>query len=204
MYQFDKIKMDILNGYKLVKPLEYGYRLKLDSKKTLMEYHKKFHSKLIKQGMDSHLQRIKNNENREYPIEGHWFNNPSIVIEQICLMEAISGNEISLLKALVMYEASLLKPKLEALQRGDILYLNQEGSFFCFGDGLIIENTIKSPKLIFPKNNAIEIIKWPNGVHYYAKVDGKDVVVNGIGKWKTSSAAKRNAEKFLMELETKK
>ena len=42
----------------------------------------------------------------------------------------------------------------------------------------------------------INISRWPNGRHFYAKYDGKDVKVNGRMKWNTYEDAFDAAKEF--------
>lgn len=51
----------------------------------------------------------------------------------------------------------------------------------------------------WPKDNRpkIKIFKWPDGNHYYAYVDGKEVIHNGSQKWNTPKEATDAAEAFL-------
>lgn len=59
-----------------------------------------------------------------------------------------------------------------------------------------------SDKLVFPTTSEkdIKITKWPNGIHYYAKIGNQDVVdENGNVKWLTEKQAKKEAVKFLKE-----
>ncbi len=50
------------------------------------------------------------------------------------------------------------------------------------------------PKDAGPK---IHLFRWPDGNHWYASVDGRDVVENGIAKWNTEQDAEDAAKRFL-------
>jgi len=39
----------------------------------------------------------------------------------------------------------------------------------------------------------ISISKWPNGQHWYAYVDGREVIENGVQKWNTPAEAEEAA-----------
>lgn len=52
----------------------------------------------------------------------------------------------------------------------------------------------------WPIDGRIEIKKWPKGIHYYAKVDGDDVVDEaGNVKWLTKEDAAAAAEKYIRQ-----
>lgn len=50
----------------------------------------------------------------------------------------------------------------------------------------------------WPEAQRISISRWPNGKHYYAKVDEQDVVWEGLNKWGTERAAQKAAEAFMV------
>lgn len=188
-FQFDKVKMNSVNGHKLSRPIRYGYMLKLDSMEILTEYHKIVHAKLIKKGFDDHLGRIRENAKRKYNVTGHWSSNPAIVIDHLIGAENIKGNDISLFGVLMKYESLLLSSKVDALNKGRILYLRRSGVATPFGKGMIIEDTIIKDELSYPQEGKIRIFKWPKGKHYYATFDGEDVVWDGKQKWNTKDGA---------------
>jgi hypothetical protein len=49
----------------------------------------------------------------------------------------------------------------------------------------------------------VEYFKWQDGNHWYARVDGRDVVVNGAVKWNTREQAQEAARKFMTSEGTK-
>ena len=59
---------------------------------------------------------------------------------------------------------------------------------------------IEFPILEIPTENDINIISWPGGKHYYAKVGNYDVVVNGVQKWNTKYEAREAAKTFINTL----
>ena len=59
---------------------------------------------------------------------------------------------------------------------------------------------IEFPILERPTENDINIIRWPGGKHYYAKVGNYDVVVNGVQKWNTKYEAREAAKTFINTL----
>ena len=56
---------------------------------------------------------------------------------------------------------------------------------------------IEFPILERLTENDINIISWPGGKHYYAKVGNYDVVVNGVKKWNTKYEAREAAKTFI-------
>lgn len=43
----------------------------------------------------------------------------------------------------------------------------------------------------------VKLHKWPDGNHWYAYVDGEDVVIDGEQKWNTSEEAQEAAREFI-------
>jgi hypothetical protein len=56
----------------------------------------------------------------------------------------------------------------------------------------------------WPDAERISVSRWPNQKHYYARVDGLDVVWEGDSKWNTETAARRAAEKFMEKADKRK
>ncbi len=189
-FQFDKVRMNSVNGHKLAKPIKYGWMLKLDSMEMLELYHKTVHAKLIKKGFDDHLERIRYNRKNESNVTGHWSSNPAIVIDALIGCEQLSGRDISLMGALIKYETLLISSKIDTLNKGRILYLRRSGVSTPFGKGMVVEDTIIKDELLYPQEGKIKVFKWQGGKHYYATFDDKDVVWDGNQKWNT----KKNAE----------
>ncbi len=51
----------------------------------------------------------------------------------------------------------------------------------------------------WPDMDRITVDRWPNAKHYYARVDGIDVVWDGQSKWNTYKSAHAAAERFMAE-----
>lgn len=61
---------------------------------------------------------------------------------------------------------------------------------------------IISEKEIYTEND-IRVIRFPDGVHWYAKISNIDVVIDGEQKWNAKWVAKKKAEQFLNEMNQK-
>jgi hypothetical protein len=48
-------------------------------------------------------------------------------------------------------------------------------------------------------NGKITVTQWPGGTHYYARVDGEDVVLYGKKRWDSRDEAMKAALKFQQE-----
>ena len=85
------------------------------------------------------------------------------------------------------------------LSKGFILYIRSIGSYSADtpenSSYEILEEQC-SDKLIWPKSGVVSIKKFPQGRHWYATVDGIEVVVDGIRKWNTYSGAQAAVSKF--------
>ena len=91
--------------------------------------------------------------------------------------------------------------KLKNLLRCGVLYINAAGGFNMGSKDWKEVRTITKSKYIWPGNENIKpsIKKWPNGTHYYAKIGGVDVVVDGEQKWDTREEAQEAIDRFLSE-----
>ena len=87
--------------------------------------------------------------------------------------------------------------KLKCLAEGYEILVNQNDGFFPMGDNIEILETKTSKNLVWPSSGKISITKWPEGKHWYAKVDNTDVVdADGNQKWNTKKEAQKQAEIF--------
>ena len=82
------------------------------------------------------------------------------------------------------------------------IYLNQNGGWMTMGNHFTIINRVKQTFFPMWKKEDIKIIKWPGGVHFYAKIGTMDVVVDGKQKWDTHTEAQQHAEECFAQLTT--
>jgi len=81
------------------------------------------------------------------------------------------------------------------------IYINHNGGWCTklkeHGDPIRQVNLYPWPE----REPKITISRWPNGRHYYARVDGEDVVIDGRMKWDTYGAAEKAAERWMQREE---
>lgn len=72
-----------------------------------------------------------------------------------------------------------------AIRANGRIYIQKAGSWFVPSPGLITHNPRKTDTYTFPEvKPEIRIFRWPKGKHWYATVDGQEVVdVEGRQKW---------------------
>lgn len=83
------------------------------------------------------------------------------------------------------------------VSKGEYLAINPNTliSYFSFNPE-IAEIEYISENDCYTKDD-IKVFRWDNGIHWYAKVDKYDVVINGEQKWNSKLKAKQKAEEFL-------
>lgn len=95
--------------------------------------------------------------------------------------------------------AQMLTTRLDLIKKGYVSYIDKEGMVSRVLSDVEIVDTIESDELEFPKEYNIadvQYMQWPSGKHWYAKINGEDVVVNGVQKWDTYEEAVQAAEQY--------
>ena len=89
------------------------------------------------------------------------------------------------------------------VERYGTIYVNHMGGWMTLGKGFTVINRVK--RAFFPewKKEDIKVVKWPGGVHFYAKIGTMDVMVDGKQKWDTHAEAMQHAEAYFSELTAK-
>lgn len=84
-----------------------------------------------------------------------------------------------------------------AIISGKTAYVNPVGGY-CFSIGKTINSCTKDD-FTFPTctKSQINIKQWPNGVHFYAYVNGVEVRNGSVHKWNTYNEAQAEAEKYI-------
>jgi hypothetical protein len=90
----------------------------------------------------------------------------------------------------------ITKSRLDMLNHYGTIFIQQSKSTFGKTKNHIITHLRKSVSLIWPDNDSIELFKWPNCKHWYAKVGDTEVKWEGNVKWNTEDAARTAAELF--------
>lgn len=101
-------------------------------------------------------------------------------------------------------DAKILDEFLSGYHKGFFHYghiiVSPNNSFRMMDDTFTILETQLRDDMIFPvtQQSEIRIIKWPGGVHYYAKIGNTDVVdANGNQKWNSHEDAYFEAQRYL-------
>lgn len=83
----------------------------------------------------------------------------------------------------------------QAIKEGKHVALKQNGSWSTLDAYDTLE--VRTLEQLTWPDATVVVTKWPGGVHFYAKVGGVDVVMDGEQKWPTKEAAERAAAKFI-------
>jgi hypothetical protein len=141
------------------------------------------------------------------PLKNHYSTQYGNILRVRAERLAESKGSASLLDLIDTLTDSVFKVKEKFINEGHTLYINKAGGFMpSLGPEYEVKETIISEELIFPEytEKDIKIIRWPNGVHYYAKIGCVDVVIDGEMKWKTEERAYEKALVFLKVMKRKK
>jgi hypothetical protein len=120
-----------------------------------------------------------------------------------CYKSAEKGTLVSISSLSQFLSEKIFMEKLKKVFEGHTLYINKVGGYMPFlGEDFEIRSEATLEVFKFPEytKQDINITRWPNGKHYYAKVGHMDVTVNGESKWNDAETAHKKAEEFLSEL----
>ena len=123
-----------------------------------------------------------------------------------CNRLAVEKGQVSMMDLNSFLVDKIFKVKLDIVGKGQTIYINKSGGFMpSLAPDYTINETITSNEFVFPAytEQDIKITRWPNGVHYYARIAHMDVRVDGEMKWRTYELALEKAMLFLNKLRQK-
>jgi hypothetical protein len=87
-------------------------------------------------------------------------------------------------------------------EQGEI-FVNSNGAYFSLVEGMIVSGTKEVADYILPTDTPPKVIisRWPEGMHWYARVDGQDVSLDGTNKWFSELAARTAVDEWLKRRE---
>jgi len=167
--------------------LEYGYLYDIQRYTELLDWYAVVRlSRSVEEFSDASRSREGGNPSGDHATKG----------AALATMARIQGT--SLADALVKLNCKLYEGMLRTFEQAGRIFINSNGGYFGFKESLKIEDTRYIFAYILPSEQ-IRVLQWPNGRHYYAKVGGQDVVIDGIQKWNTWEAAEDAANRFIQE-----
>ena len=91
----------------------------------------------------------------------------------------------------------------QTLRNEGEIFLNIHGGYFHAIKGMTVTDTQEVPDYTLPavktKKAVISITQWPDGDHFYARVDGQDIEWAGRRKWDSKKEATDCAIKWAKE-----
>jgi len=184
--------------------LDYGFVLRITSFFGLVNYWDKYRGSICEKGLSDFFE-----SDHYFELIGrsggkHIKTGYGVWVANLCDCESFRDKpRKSIIDVVVDNEDKVFKGMQKCLDEHGCIYVQKTGSYF-YGEYVEESDEVTRDKCVFPyekSEGAISIFKWPGGKHFYAKVNGFDVVVNEVGKWNTESAAKKAAEKFMLENE---
>jgi len=97
----------------------------------------------------------------------------------------------------------MLTPMTNFFLDGRIPLVNPVGGYRFLDKSVKVLNELEKDEMVWPDDNDLEIkvSRWPEGIHYYAKVGKYDVQDEESNvKWTTSKQARTEAKKFLKRI----
>ena len=108
-----------------------------------------------------------------------------------------SSDDINILTAVERLDTRLRDGMMEVLDDTGAVFVSRHGSYFGLSQNVVISQTRTLKKWKLPGTDVISIKQWAGGHHFYAKVDGEEVVIDGITKFDSESHARQAAEEFI-------
>jgi len=183
---------------------DWGWWLKIENWLQLYDWYMEVQARIVGWGVLNFLA----SKEFHYLISDkpHKKNHYNTAYGQILLFEAKKqfalGKKVGLISLIEFLSKTLLEDKTKQLNKGIILYINKAGGYSPECKSFEEIDFVKKDECIFPEctENDIKILQWDGGKHWYAKLGGTDVVVDGKQKWKTYDQAKNSAIEFLKVL----
>jgi len=184
MHKFVKIKR-AFNGFSI----EYDYLLLVDNTVSFSDY-------LMHTAEQTGLDYL---ELKRKPQNGcHW----SRVQEAIRLKLELTKGRKTILDDLSIANSVFVETATKLYAQYGAFVVNSNGGMFPLDGKCEILETVESEKLVWPfgrlkTEDRIKITQWPNGTHWYARVDGEDVVMDNEQKWNTYKEAYDKAIQYI-------
>jgi hypothetical protein len=166
--------------------LDYGYMFHIKTQAELRHYWTVSRSGSIQRGVGEALEAVRGNRH--------------VTSGDGALAQMKLQNGESLLTVADVFSEVLTGMRQSLREKGEI-FVNQHGGYFAWFDGLEISGTKKVSAYVLPANIApkITISRWPEGTHWYARVDGEDVELDGYRKWLSRIEAEAAAKEWCKE-----
>lgn len=139
--------------------------------------------------------------------EGHCRTTQADVAKQLLTlkMEKENRKQIPLVEGITYLEQMFTKTAIDIFVEDGSVYVNSKGGCrdtSIRNDGRIAEEifeTCVNKDFVFPTlgSDVIKITNWPGCPHFYISVNGKNVEVDGVQKWKTVTGAEEAKAKYL-------
>jgi hypothetical protein len=167
--------------------IDYGFMFHIKTQEELWDYWTVSRSGSIQRGVAEALEASRKN--------GH----VSSADGSLVYMRLQFGD--SLLNAGDVFIAVLEGMKQSLREDGEI-FVNTNGGYFSFQEGMILADTRMVDAYVLPTIDkpTIVVSRWPNGTHWYARVDGQDVELDGSRKWLSERGAHEAAVEWLKQL----
>lgn len=138
------------------------------------------------------------------PKHGHISSRPAKMMEDLLVYHQDSPlnteQEQTALNELAFVSQVFIEPIIETVAEGEKWYVNKNWGMIPYKDDeFTVRTTCERNEYVFPVEGEddIEIMQWPNGRHYYAKVGNQQVRIDGEQKWVTFRRAYDRALEFL-------
>ena len=161
--------------------IDEAWRLILDSKHKIIEYHSTYFEPKLAKGA---INYIKNKH-------------PTSDFGEMIASYMLIFPDLSLPEVVMKISKKSLESKISIFEKYGDLFVNSNSGYTpnieIPEDAEILSNSV----IIFPKEHKPRFLQWVSGGHWYVKVGSIDVVVDGKQKWNTRKEAKEAHKKWL-------
>lgn len=185
--------------------LEYDYLLKVQTEQELMFWYENVQAKNINRGVEDFMfskdcdYLLGRTESRY----SHIRTDMGRVIRNICDVSALKGENKKIWEIAADFVGKVVANMWKCLETYGTLYISPTGAYFYPVGEIAVMDTITKDDFVFPNSTMkINITKWPEGKHFYARIDHLDVKDSeGNLKWNTHEEAYKQAVLFREKLQ---
>lgn len=176
--------------------LDYGYCFEISSIEQLCEYFM-----TVRMGMtaDSYIETVKMlspiQMEKYNPSEGP-MNHFGKALFEIAESEVNRKTPRSLIEIISKLNSDSFIVMAQCIKEYGAIYIQNSGGFFPKSKSVEIKDRVYTDTFFLPDTAQIRVFRQEDGRHWYAKVGGVDVAVDGEQKWTSSYAATKAAKKF--------
>jgi len=175
-----------------MKPLDYGYVLKICHNSDLINY-----QMIETTAKNSFVSFISNISKKGSNIHSSHIDSKTMVI--VMTAERLG---ISYIDAVCYIQERKNQSMENILHASGTIYIQYSGSYMSKMLGHIEKGLVKVDSIVYlqkVKKKDVKIVQWVEGKHFYAQIKGQDVIYNDQNKWNTFEGAENAVDAYIKE-----